>query len=671
MPTLTVLDSVLVALFAVGTITVFIVGMALAARRLLGVRVGWIRSLVAGLVALMFTGVVSGALFPRDPAQAEDAWRWFGFVPLLVGIALLIAIFLLAVVETFIPSDSWPGLVPVLRSVRGRLARTRRYTEIVGIAARHGLGPYLGIARGRRHAAQPGGQLAQSLRAALDDGGVTFVKLGQLLSTRRDLLPDEFVTELRQLQDRVAPVPADQIDQTLRAELGAAPEELFAEFDPEPVAAASVAQVHRARLRTGELVAVKVRRPGVQRVVRSDLDIIGRLARTLERRTKWGRLVGVRDLADGFATAVREELDFTVEARNLVAVRTAADNQARADRPGIVHVPTAYPELSTRAVLVQEWLEGTPIATAGGQIDQEALDRNGLARALLETMLRQVMLDGVFHADPHPGNILLLADGRLGLLDFGSVGRIDSLLRTALQQMLLAVEYGDPAALRDAMLSVVARPEEIDENRLERALGQFMARHFHTGARPDLEMFTDLFRIVSSFGLAVPPEIAAVFRALATLEGTLTALDPRFDVVAEARAFANRQLAERLEPVSLREQATREAVSLLPVLRRLPRRIDRLGSALENGRLAVNVRLFADERDRDVVTDLLNQVLVAFVGATTGVIAVLLLGTDGGPAVTDEVSLHQLFGYNLLMVSGLLLIRVIVRAIRPARRTPS
>ena len=204
------------------------------------------------------------------------------------------------------------------------------------------------------------------------------------------------------------------------------------------------------------------------------------------------------------------------------------------------------------------------------------------------------MLEGTFHADPHPGNVLLLADGRLGLLDFGSVGRIDAGLRTALQRLLLALDLGDPAGLADALLEVVERPGELDEPRLERMLDRFLARHTGPGITPDVTMFTDLFRIVSEHGLAVPPEIAAVFRALATMEGTLTQLAPGFDIVAEARRFAGEQLTAQFSPDVLRKTAADELIALLPTLRRLPRRIDRIGGALEAGRLSVNVRLLAD-----------------------------------------------------------------------------
>jgi ubiquinone biosynthesis protein len=319
---------------------------------------------------------------------------------------------------------------------------------------------------------------------------------------------------------------------------------------------------------------------------------------------------------------------------------------------GLPHV-----HMSTSRVLVMDRLDGVPL--------RGATEDEGLARTLLRFVLRQVMLDGVFHADPHPGNVLLLADGRLGLLDFGSVGRIDSALRAALQRLLLAIDRSDPAGLTDALLELTSRPEDIDEQRLERALGQFMARHLGAGMRPDVEMFGDLFALVSRFGLSIPPEIAAVFRALATLEGTLGVLSPGFNIVVESRAFAAEQISERLTPESVQRTLTEELQAVLPMLRRLPRRIDRITGAMEQGRLSMSMRLFADERDRSFVTGLLHQVMLTVLGATAGVMAVLLLGSSGGPQVVPNIGLYQVFGYNLLIISVLLGLRVVVVVFRP------
>jgi ubiquinone biosynthesis protein len=316
--------------------------------------------------------------------------------------------------------------------------------------------------------------------------------------------------------------------------------------------------------------------------------------------------------------------------------------------------------LSGKRVLVMERLDGVSLSEAG----PDTPNRDGLARTLLDTMLRQVMLDGVFHADPHPGNVLLLAGGGLGMIDFGSVGRLDASLREALQRLLLAMDKVDVLGVADALLEVVRRPDEIDQVRLERAIGQFLARHLGPGSSAGVRMFADLFRIVADFGLSVPPEVAAVFRALATLEGGLTQLSPGFDMVVEARGVAVGYLHHSLDADALRRTAMDELVTLVPMLRRLPRRLDRIAGALENGRLSLNIRLFADQRDRRHVTDLLHQVLLTVLGATAGVMAVILLAADSASA---QVSLLQLCGYSLLIISAVLVLRVLALIFRRER----
>jgi ubiquinone biosynthesis protein len=628
--------------------------LVVASRRVLGVRIKTVRALIGAVIGWAAAGTITQSLI--GPINASPQ-LFVGLVLPIAGCAFLATLMFLFLAEMAFPSGGGLGVVGRLRSLRRRIARARRYSQISRIAVKHGIGQYLVGRRGER---QRHAVLARSLRRALEDGGVTFVKLGQVLSTRADLLPAAFIDELSRLQDQVLPVDPDEIERELVASLGRPLSEVFAEFDREPLATASIAQVYRARLHSGEDVVVKVRRPGIDRVVERDLDIIQRVAASLHLRAAWARSLGVVDLADGFAAALTEELDFRVEARNIAAV-AAADNSA-------IELPTVHSELSGERVLVMHRLVGEPVRTAVDSLPDE--HRATLARGLLDCVLRQVLLHGVFHADPHPGNVLLLADGTLGLLDFGSVGRLDVSLRDGLRELLVAIDRGEPAALRDGLLVIVDRPDEIDEQRLERALGALLAKHMSHGQHPDLGMFADLFRLVAEFRLSVPPPIAAVFRALATIEGTLSLLSPGFNLLDESRRFADGLIGERMNPESLRRTATQELLSLLPVLRRLPRRVDRVTSALEHGRLSVNVRLFADERDRAVVTGMLHELLLALTGAATGLMAVLLLASTSGPRIVPDLTLHQVFGYNLLVVSALLGLRLlfVVFRTRNARR---
>jgi ubiquinone biosynthesis protein len=356
--------------------------------------------------------------------------------------------------------------------------------------------------------------------------------------------------------------------------------------------------------------------------------------------------MGAVALADGLADSLREELNLRVEARNMTSVAAAS---ARRGDSG-VRIPAPVESMSTGRVLLVERLDGQALST----ITPETLPHSheDLARNLLESLLR--------------GVIFLLTDGQLGLLDFGSVGRIDTRMRVAVQRLFLAVDRNDPAMLTDALLELVQRPDVLDKDRLHRSLGRFLARHVAPGLTLDPRIFTDLFRIVSEHDLSVPAELTVVFRALATIEGTLTRLSPGFDIVAETRRFAAHYLTEQLHPRAVRAVITDELTTSLPMLLRLPRRIDRIGASLESGRLGVNVRLLADDRDRRYLTDLVHLTLLTLLAATTGIMAVLILGLRAGPHVTGTLTLYQCLGYGLLVIAAILALRVLLAVLRPS-----
>ena len=652
---------------AFGVAVALLIG--LAAQRLLGVRLGLFRLLITGFFAtsvgpLIMLAMLSEFVAPSEELTRQDAPTAFWFVLLAAVCTILSSMAFLVVIEAFVPLGSIPPALVWGRGLIGRIKRAQRYWQIVGVAMRHGLGSYV---RGTRDDSldAPSGrsQLGQALANALNAGGVTFVKIGQILATRRDLVPAEVATALSRLQDEATPVAWEDIESVLVEELGAPVEAIFAEFAHEPLGSASVGQVHAARLHDGTEVVVKVQRPGIRPVVERDLDIAARLAARLETGTRWGRRMGVRSLAAGLADAVREELDYRIETDNITAIARSPS------RVGDVVLPEPHLHLCTERVLVMNRLHGVALNKAAPLLDERDVNREQVATTLLDCLMRQIVLDGVFHADPHGGNIFLLDDGRLGLLDFGSVGRLDASLREALQRLLLGVDRSDPLAVSDALLELVPRPDEIEQQRLERDLGRFMARHTTTTVSSSVRMFGDLFRVVADHGLAIPPEIAAVFRALATAEGTISAIAPKFDLITGARQLAASYTEEQYGPEALKQAAAEELASMLPILRRLPRRVERIASAAEHGRLAFNVRLLADDRDRAFLRSMLHEVLLAFLATTAGIMAVLLLGISGGPAVTDEVSLYELIGYNMLVISAILALRVLAQIFR--RGSPS
>lgn len=677
--------TVVIVLTTAATLGGVFLGVRSASRKLLGIAIGPLRALFAGLVALG-TLSVFGQMVPEEGSRGV-------LTAVQIGLSLFAAMIAIVLADVFLPHGSWALPLQLLRGVGTRFRRARRYSQISRILMRNGLGRLLRSRTRLERAMRPGAfgeQSARSLRTALEECGGVLVKLGQVLSTRRDLLPPHFVDELSRLQSSVPPAPWPEVEALLRQELGKPVDEVFEWFEHKPLAAASIAQVHRARLHGGPTVVVKVQRPGVREMVERDLDIVLAITRGLEARARSAQSLGLRELGDGFAQSLREELDFRIEARNSEAVALACGGF---EADAAVRIPKVYRAYTSARVLVQEWLEGVTLDRAPAVAQRKGLDRTVLARTILSAMLHQVLRAGVFHADPHPGNMLLLEDGRIGLIDFGSVGRIGPPMRMAIQELLVSIERGDPARLYDALLALLGTRATTNEELmpdpllLERELGRFMAQHLGAGSQPDSETFTALFRMLSRFGLAVPPEIAAVFRALATVEGSLAQLAPGFNLLEEARAFAVEMVTEELRfrrprrpdakdgagdgfgPLgfpSVVHDMAHEFIALLPMMRRLPRRVDRISSALEEGRLGVRVRVLADERERRFVTGLLHQLTVTLLAACTGLMGVMLVvfGTRRGPHVTDELELYPLLGYHLLAVSAFLMLRALYTAMR-------
>ncbi len=650
-----VLDILVMALLTL----VFMFILSGFARRILGVRIGYGRLALAGVFGL---GAEVGF-------ESQFVWNMQDYTPALlplqVGIVFFIAIGFLVVAELVIPAGSIPRPDQWLPSLKARLARTHRYTEISGIAFRSGLVPFRLNTEPTSAGSAERAKQARALRNALEAAGGAFVKLGQVLSTRSDVLPEEFLAELALLQQRVPPAKWDEVRLLLEAELGGPLETFFTTFDQVPLAAASIGQVHRATLTTGQTVAVKVQRPGIIPRVERDLDITLRLATQLERTTSWGEDLGVRELAASFAKGLRDELDYRLEASNMAAMAITQAKHRPEDRVGI---PQHYSQLCSSKVLVLEMIEGDTLSDTTALESHSAAERTEQANRLLRSTLTQIIDDGVFHADLHPGNIILRTDGDIVLLDFGSVGRLDSQLRAQIGDVLLAFYRGDAAAFTDALLGFVELPDEIDETALRRQIGVFVATKLGPGASIDVTVFTEMVRMLTENRIAVPSELASAFRAVATLEGTLRHLSPNFDMLSQASSYASERIAHGFAPKAVFTSMSDEITTLLPLIRRLPQRIDRLTGSLVDGRLSVNVRLFADNRDRTLVQGLVNTIAVTVLAAAFGVMASMLLISDGGPQVTPTLTLFQIFGYLLVVLSGVLTLRVLFDVFRIRRR---
>ncbi|MBC8162091.1 MAG: AarF/ABC1/UbiB kinase family protein [Roseiflexaceae bacterium] len=624
--------------------------------RLLGGRPSWRRALLAALFGVLTGGAFAWNVASQTTNENEVNPLTIYTVALLMTMGVFVILELMVIRRSEPAQPDIPVLPPPRQTLRLRLERARRYCTLVWPLFRYGLWPYLrGQWNGPANRRQQ--SLALNIRIALEDAGGAFVKLGQMLSTRPDIIPPVITAELAQLQDHIPPVPYSVIEALLTKELGVPPADYFATFDVVPIAAASIAQVHRAQLQSGELVVVKIQRPGIRASIKSDIAILLGLARMAGRRTAWGRDMQVTALAARFAEVLEEELDFCVEARNTITITALHDEQT-------IRIPTIFKQASSQQVLIQEWMDGVSIREAEPLFAEFKCDRTELARALLRCISRQILTSGTFHADLHPGNVLALRDGQLALIDFGQVGRLDTLQQTALREMLVAFERRDATLLCSALLDIADVDKTTDPARLERILAQFLVRHTGPGMTPDAEMFTEMFRILLAHGLAFPPEIGGVFRAVVTLESTLNLIAPQFPLIDETRILAHAWMQESITPSALQKTVTDELLGLLPTLRQLPKRFDRITRAAERGELTMNVRFFADVRDVHLISRLVSQVVLAVLGAAIGLMGVVLLGGNQGPALTENLSVLHAFGYFSLVISVMLILRVIVTTAR-------
>ncbi|NLG70109.1 MAG: AarF/ABC1/UbiB kinase family protein, partial [Firmicutes bacterium] len=466
----------------------------------------------------------------------------------------------------------------------------RRYREVLEVLGRHGfavVADAVGLRRPwpRRRPREPVVPGPVHLRQALEELGPTFVKLGQVLSLRADLLPREYLDELDLLQDRVPPQPFEASRAVIERELGAPLERLFRHVDPEPLASASLGQVHGAELPDGRPVVVKVLRQGVEATVRTDLEIIQDLARLAAQRL--GPLpFDPVELADEFARIMRRELDYRVEARQIQRFR----RNFRGD--GRIRIPRVYVDRSSARVLTMERLRGARI-TDFDALERMGVDRRRLARTGAEIFLKMVLVDRYFHGDPHPGNLLVLPGGQLGLLDFGMVASLRPELTEQIARTFMAAVRQDPRGAVRSMRRMGIVPPTADRAALERDLEDLIARNYGRPIRELSlgEVVADSLEMVARHRLRLPGELLLLARALTILDGLARTLDPGFNALEVAVPFARRLWLRRLRPGSHLAAAVDDVQELVEVTRTLPERVDPLLEQVEAGRLTLGLRL--------------------------------------------------------------------------------
>jgi ubiquinone biosynthesis protein len=634
---------------------VFAIAIAVATTalslRLLGARRGWGRAIFSGAVGWGIGAFVALRLNDWDWGADELFLHMLAIgIPTTMGVAVTLD--LLSRPGTLATGER-AGLVIAprpIRAVRQRISVLRRYRELVRLARDAGFGPLLS-AGGR--AERSNRALGVRLRGVLEDAGGVYVKLGQIAATRPDLVPPDICTELATLQNRVAPAPVDGVRAVLEAELGDEVERVFAEFDWEPLAAASIGQTYRARLCSGDAVVVKVQRPGIEQVMERDLAALALVARFAQRRTRFGQALRSGEMLDQFATSLRAELDFRREADSMSEMAMLLGPCSP------VRIPAVYPALCTRRLLVQEQFDGFTLADTT-QLVASSIDRRALGEQLMRSTLDQILHIGFFHADPHPGNVFAFADGTLGLIDFGAVGRLDPIQQSAVVDMLVALAQRDIGLLRDGIERMAEMSESVPPDRLERALARLLADNMRTTGAVEPTVFQDLVRTLAEFDIRLPADLVLLSRALVTLDGTLRILSPDLSLVATATELMTSTKA----PIVDRETMIRdELLAVLPRLRRLPDRVDRV--LMLAGRGDLRVRSIIDEDSRRILRTLVNRGLLTAVGfAFLLVSGILLAAADAGPMLSDTTGLFEVFGYGGLLAGVVLLLRVVAAVAR-------
>ncbi|MGI9022355.1 MAG: ABC1 kinase family protein [Acidimicrobiales bacterium] len=634
---------------AAGVIAVVTTAISL---RLLGVRRGWAKSLLSGLIGWGVGGLLALGL---------DGWDWGadGLVlhALAIGVpatmAVAVALDLLARPGSLAIGEM-AGLVVaprLLRSLRMRVAVLRRYRQLLHLARREGFGPLL--LTGRR-GGRPAGATGIRLRRVLEEAGGVYVKIGQIAATRMDLVPPEICAELSSLQNRVPPEPVERIRPALEAELGAGVDEVFAEFDWEPLAAASIGQTHCARLRSGEAVVVKIQRPGIDEVIERDLAALSLLAGLAQRRTEIGQGIRSAEMLDHFARSLRTELDFLREADAMEEMQMLLGDDSG------VRVPKVHGALCTPRLLVQERFEGCTVADTD-RLTASASARDELARQLLRAILDQVLRVGFFHADPHPGNVFAFDDGTLGLIDFGSVGRLDAIQQAAVLDILLAFVRRDVGLLRNAIERVSDVAQTASPEPVERALARLMAENVRPTGAIEPTVLQDLVTTLGPFGIRLPRDLVVLSRALIALEGTLRVLSPGISLVP---AVTELMTSKTAPPLLDRNALVRdELLSALPRLRRIPDQVDRILTLAGRGDL--RVRSVVAEDNQRILRTLVNRALLTFAGfAFLAVSGLLLVAADAGPPVATGTGLFEILGYGGLLAGTVLLLRVVAAVAR-------
>lgn len=525
--------------------------------------------------------------------------------------------------------------------IQDRVKHGRRYQEIINTFVRHGFSHMLfriGLTDKPSSRKETISVLEQNLtdigiklREALQSLGPTFIKLGQIASSRRDVVPEAIAVELEKLQDDVQSFDYSVVSEIIERELGDTPENIFSEFNEEPLATASIGQVHVAKLHSGEEVAVKVQRPDIENIILTDLGILQNLARILNQRVEWARTYRIKEIIEEFSYSLRNELDYLLEGRN--GERIA--KQFKGDPT--IKVPKVYWDFTTDKVLTMEMIHGIKV-NKYDELEEQGYDKKLIAERITDAMLYQILVEGFFHGDPHPGNIYILPNNKIAFLDFGMVGRLNEDLQYHFASLLIHLQASNIEGIMDTFneWGLLSRVE--NETALRRDIDAILQKYYDVPlqqlslGKVMLEMFT----IAYKHRIEVPTDIAILGKVILTLETILENLDPEISVMDAIEPYGRRLFYERIHPVNIVRKNWKRLVENVEIIFDLPKSFKDLSQALKKGKVHFDINIFElhailDKLDRIANRLSFSIILLAF--------SILMMGLIIGNSIIGQTTL--------------------------------
>ena len=537
-------------------------------------------------------------------------------------------------------------MIPTLLAMRD----FSRMREIITVLTKYGLGGFvqrirLGAAGGdevhpdSRYMSTP-----RRFRKAFEELGPTFVKLGQVLSTRVDIFGAEWIEEFEQLQSNVAPIPSSEIYTLVKAYLGKPVSEVFRSIDPKPAGSASVAQVHRAELLDGTAVAVKVKRPDIEPVIQADLRILNHLARLMESEIPEVRRYQPVLMVAYFAKSLAKETDLSVELRYMQRF-----GQTFSDDP-LVRIPAVYPDISNRHILVQDYIGGTLLKDTDLETMPHTL-RSALAGRITDTLFTMMLRQGFFHADPHPGNIFVNDNGGITFIDFGLVGHLGNTRRREILNLINALTNND-ALLIQYVLSDWAQGDLPDENLLGADVLEMLLNYEHTPIR-DLrvsQVINDITSIMRRHGLTLPGDLVMLFKTLITLEGVVKRLDGSIELLERAKPITEAAVKEQASAAHIARNAKTQLRTLLQMAESLPQDFFRLTRMLQKGKFGITLDLKQSDRISHQLDSAANRLTMGIVTAALIIGSSIVMSIDTGPKFIGFVGYLIAFANSLWII---------------------